>query len=134
MRKKVINAVIINKEGKILLLHRTKDRKNFPDLWHTCSGTLEGKETPEQCLKREINEELGITDYTIIKRGERMDNITLPGIIFEVWTFLIKTDEEIKIVDKHEHDNFMWITPKEIKKLKIIKGFKDNLKSVGVIV
>ncbi|MGD0231098.1 MAG: (deoxy)nucleoside triphosphate pyrophosphohydrolase [Syntrophorhabdales bacterium] len=53
-----VAAAIIEKEGKILIGRRKAGR--FADMWEFPGGKIEPDETPEECLKRELHEELGI--------------------------------------------------------------------------
>jgi len=53
--------VLYNAEGKILLQHRDKNAARLPDYWGFFGGGIEGTETPEEALKREIEEELSYT-------------------------------------------------------------------------
>ena len=56
--KEVTAAIIIN-DGKILIAQRAEDQK-LAGKWEFPGGKVEFGETPEECLKREIKEELGI--------------------------------------------------------------------------
>jgi 8-oxo-dGTP diphosphatase len=55
----IISAAIIEMEDKILIAKRPKDKK-LANKWEFPGGKLEQGETIEQCLKREVLEELGI--------------------------------------------------------------------------
>lgn len=55
----VVTAGIIQDQGKILLAQR-KENSDQGLKWEFPGGKLEFGETPEQCLKREIQEELDI--------------------------------------------------------------------------
>jgi len=52
--------IIENNEGKLLLQLRDDKVKKFPNCWVLLGGALEGDETPEEAVKREIKEEIGI--------------------------------------------------------------------------
>lgn len=54
---KIVVAAVIEKEGHILIARR-KQGKMHSGKWEFPGGTLEEGETPEQCLKRELLEEL----------------------------------------------------------------------------
>ena len=43
LKKRVVNGVIINNKKEILIFHRSRYRKGFPDFWHTVSGHIEKK-------------------------------------------------------------------------------------------
>ena len=50
----------LEKDGKYLMLHRTaKDKDVNKDKWIGVGGKFEPGETPEECLVRELREELG---------------------------------------------------------------------------
>lgn len=52
---------ILVKDNKILLGKRSGDLQFYPDVWDIIGGHCEDGETPEQALKRELGEEIGIT-------------------------------------------------------------------------
>ncbi|EAX47152.1 NUDIX hydrolase [Thermosinus carboxydivorans Nor1] len=56
--KEVTAAIIIN-DGKVLIAQRAENQK-LAGKWEFPGGKIESGETPEECLIREINEELGI--------------------------------------------------------------------------
>ncbi|MEJ5347274.1 MAG: (deoxy)nucleoside triphosphate pyrophosphohydrolase [Desulfosoma sp.] len=59
MTRKTVTAAILQRDGCVLLAQRpASDTLAF--LWEFPGGTLEPGETPEECLCREILEELGI--------------------------------------------------------------------------
>jgi len=55
----VAAAVITNKDGKILITQPSRD-DNLSLKWEFPGGKIEQGETAEECLKREIMEELGL--------------------------------------------------------------------------
>lgn len=59
----------IEKDGKYLLLHRTKKKNDINEgKWIGVGGKFEPGETAEQCLVREVYEETGLTltEYTMV--------------------------------------------------------------------
>ena len=57
----------IERAGQYLMLHRVKKQNDVnKDKWIGIGGKFEDKESPEECLVREVREETGLTltDYT----------------------------------------------------------------------
>lgn len=55
----VAAAALIDREGRVLLARRPEG-KRLAGLWEFPGGKIEGAETPEEALARELGEELGI--------------------------------------------------------------------------
>ena len=54
-----ITAAILMKDNRILIAQR-KHSDKLPGKWEFPGGKIEDNETPEECLKRELKEELNI--------------------------------------------------------------------------
>ena len=60
----------LKKDGKTLLLHRIKKKKDINEgKWIGVGGKLEPGESPDECVKREILEETGYTVHSIQCHG-----------------------------------------------------------------
>ena len=60
----------IERDGKYLMLHRTKKENDLNhDKWIGIGGKFEDKESPEDCLLREVKEETGLTLTSYAYRG-----------------------------------------------------------------
>lgn len=60
----------IEQEGKYLMLHRTKKKNDVnQDKWIGVGGKFEDKESPEECVIREVQEETGLTLQEYQLRG-----------------------------------------------------------------
>lgn len=53
-------AVILRQADRLLLCHRAPTRRWYPDVWDFPGGHVEPEERPEEALRREILEELGV--------------------------------------------------------------------------
>lgn len=106
-----VKAVIQNKSGKFLIV-REGDR------WQAIGGRLEKGEKLEDGLRRETEEETGITDIEVGKvihvdewfakpEGE------LKHIVALFFLCKVKSDT-VKLSD--EHQDYAWITPDELGK------------------
>jgi 8-oxo-dGTP diphosphatase len=56
---KLVTAAIILKNDTVLITRRKPDEK-LPGYWEFPGGKIEKDETPQQCIERELFEELGI--------------------------------------------------------------------------
>ena len=67
---KMTTLCYIEKDGKYLMLHRTKKEKDInKDKWIGVGGHAEEGEGPEECLVREVKEETGLTLLSYEFRG-----------------------------------------------------------------
>ena len=58
-RRITVTAAVLEKDGRFLIARR-KHGDRLADKWEFPGGKLEEGETPEACLRRELQEELGI--------------------------------------------------------------------------
>ena len=58
--KKEIGVFILNDYGQILLQKRSRNKKNYPNMWALCTGHVEKNEDVQNAAIRELKEELGI--------------------------------------------------------------------------
>jgi 8-oxo-dGTP diphosphatase len=56
----IVTAAVIEKNGRVLIAKKRQGSK-FAGKWEFPGGKVEKGETPEQCLKRELGEELAVT-------------------------------------------------------------------------
>lgn len=109
---------IIIKEGKILICQRCKSR-NYGLKWEFPGGKLEAGETYEQCLVRELHEELGINAEV----GELLCSQTneYDSGIFHVRYYLVRSfSGEVKNKNMYEQIKFEF--PQNLLKYDILSG------------
>jgi len=112
-----MTAILVSK-NKVLVIQRGKDEIAFPDKWGFPGGKIEQGETPTECLKREVMEEVGIEadnftymrDYTFM----RPDGHNVVGLAF----FTNTNIEEVKL--HSDFQEFRWVTLEELKQLDVI--------------
>lgn len=70
--------------GRVLLGHRSPDRRWFPDVWDVPGGHVEPGESGRAALVREIDEELGVT----VREAREHDRVHVPGddpVVLDLW-------------------------------------------------
>lgn len=126
-----VGAVIVNQEGKILLIRRSQKLDWHPGEWEIMYGRIAQHEDPQAGLAREINEELGITVvagkpltcWHIYRGHEQTVENDLIGITF------IATTSETQITLSDEHEEYYWVIPKEALSLIKVDGIKRDIKA-----
>lgn len=111
----------VEKDGKYLMLHRTKKEKDInKDKYIGIGGHIEHGETPNECIIREAREETGL----------RLINPRLRGLLtfviddMDEYTFLYTcTDFEGTFKECDEGD-LEWIPKEKIKDLPLWEGDK----------
>lgn len=132
MAKKVVRAIIVNKEGRVLLGKRTGS--DASGKWGLIGGKPNEYETIEKAVVREVQEEIGLL-FKPTFWMEEVDKESIPGQIWNVYYFYgpIEGDlylkkeeiEEVKFVEQEDLRNLDMAYDHE----KILtKFFKDQIK------
>jgi len=108
-----VSAGVIEKDGKILIAKRKSGKCIGPN-WEFPGGKLEEGETIEECLTRELKEELDIEVEIISYIDSSM--FFCGDTEIELVAFRVKyLSGEIKLVD---HDEVKWVLPEELSEYK----------------
>ena len=110
-------SVAIVRERDLLLIQR--NRAPSEGLWTLPGGRLEPGETTEQCVVREIKEELGLQLFGLRKL------IVLTHGAYRLQTFATQTwDGDIR-PDAAEIRDWRWVRPSGLAALKTTPGLRD---------
>jgi len=109
-------AILLNNEGKLLTIRRTKTAPVRPLHWDLPGGDLDFGEDPMQGMIREIKEETGLD----VKNVEPFDieaHINSDGVF---WITVAYRVENVSgdLALSYEHDQYKWVTPDEFLQLK----------------
>ena len=122
------SLVYLERDGKYLILHRTKkEHDENGDKWIGVGGKFEPGETPDECALREVQEETGLT----------MTDFALRGLIIfvsDVWGLeymylYTATKWRGKLIDCDEGE-LVWLDKRELLKKNLWEGDKLFLKAL----
>ena len=102
----IVTAGIISQQGKILLVRRAA-HKSQAGCWEFPGGKLEVAETPQQCLMRELYEELSIR----VEVGELFfrNHFSVNDNLFCLLSYRVNyLSGQFRFID---HDLMTWTTP-----------------------
>lgn len=116
-------------EDKILLQHRSSFEDTLPDYWAFFGGSLKDGETPDQAVRREAREELGINleELKFFKRFEFNEN--------EQWVCYVFTAKFNRDIDQlrqqqREGDYLDMFEFDDIEKLKVTNSDRVMLREL----
>ncbi|MFC5719155.1 NUDIX hydrolase [Streptomyces gamaensis] len=105
IEKAVVGAVIVDKSGKVLLLHRSAD-DYLGGLWELPSGGVDPGESLIEALRREVVEETGLTVQAVGGYLGHFDYRSGSGRRARQYNFVATvTGASVKL---SEHDDHLW--------------------------
>lgn len=111
-----IKGVLV-KNGQILLV------KNERNEWELPGGRIEIGESPEQCLKREMYEELKIDIKILNIIGTRLFEVIQEQYVFLV-AFLCEMAEENETIEiSEEHIDYKWFKVEKLPRNQLPKEY-----------
>jgi len=107
----VAAAALVDSDGRVLICQRPPG-KSLAGLWEFPGGKVEAGETPEACLIRELNEELGITvnnaclaPFVFASHGFDSFHLLMPLYLVRRWD---------GVVEAKEHSALAWVKPAKL--------------------
>ncbi len=110
--KALVTCAIIEDKNRVLVVQRSKDM-DLPLKWEFPGGKIEKEESEQDCLKREIKEELNL-EIAILKRLSPT-SYTYPNVSIELIPFIAKQiGGELKL---NEHSDYKYCHKEELLNL-----------------
>ncbi|UTP40635.1 8-oxo-dGTP diphosphatase MutT [Phenylobacterium sp. LH3H17] len=107
----VAAAALVDSEGRVLICQRPQG-KQLAGLWEFPGGKVEPGETPEECLIRELDEELGIkvthaclAPFVFASHGYESFHLMMPLYLVRRWE---------GFVTAKEHEAVAWVKPAKL--------------------
>lgn len=116
----------IEKDGQYLMLHRIKKEKDInKDKWIGIGGKFEERESPEDCVRREVLEETGLILRNLNYRGI----ITFVTDKWETeYMHLFTSDEFEGQIKTCDEGDLQWVDKSKLLQLDIWEGDKVFLR------
>jgi len=110
----VVAGIILNEKGKVLLTQR-KEEGTLPLKWEFPGGKIKEGEGPEECLIREIQEELGLE--VIVERPFHGVNHSYQEGNVLLIAYLCKYAEgDVRL---NAHRDYRWVAPEELEDMDL---------------
>jgi 8-oxo-dGTP diphosphatase len=107
-----VACALIERDGLVLVAQRSA-LMSLPLKWEFPGGKLEIGESAENCLKRELREELAVN----ITIGRSLSLQTHHYETFTVTLYPFVCDIESGVITMHEHADIRWLAPHELHDL-----------------
>ena len=120
MKRQGSSIIFVNDERKVLLFLRDDlPSIPYPDMWDVPGGHVEKNERPEQCIVREMKEEMNLTldEFELFSKIEFEDRIE--------YTFWARANFNIDEIVLLEGQKLKWFTKDEAKRTQLAYGFNE---------
>ena len=118
----------IEKDGKYLMLHRTKKKNDInKNKWIGVGGKFEQGESPEECIVREVKEETGLT----LKTYKLQCIVTYVSTAWETeYMYVFTSNDFTGELTECDEGDLQWIDKNKIKELETWEGDKIFLDKI----
>ncbi len=102
-------AAVLIRDGKVLL--GLRHYLQGPTVWTMPAGKCEDNEMVESALRREVKEEIGITDLKILKYLGEVAAVNYDGT---VPLFICTTEQEPQLMEPDKFSSWQWFDPESL--------------------
>jgi 8-oxo-dGTP diphosphatase len=125
-RKHVVAGILV-RDDEILCCQRTAHQA-LPLKWEFPGGKIEHGETPQQALRRELDEELGI-DAEIGRQVAAVDHTYVNGNSVQLQFFKVKRFE--RELENRIFEDIRWVKRKELPQLDFLDADREIVRRLA---
>ncbi len=120
---------IMMRDGKMLMGYRnyTPDKWKKISVWTVPGGRCDSGESIEQALRREVFEEVGITEFEIIDLIGEVPGAKEGDI---VPIFFCTTKQDFKLMEPEKFSEWRWVTKEDYINDKAYLGFNSTAQNM----
>ena len=108
---------ILRDGDSVVMCHRHPDREWVPNVWDFPGGHVEGHESPQQALVRELQEEIGVTIIAPSRPADEVLTFEDESVRLSIW--VIDYSGPIENRCSAEHDDVRWVSLEAAKNLDL---------------
>jgi 8-oxo-dGTP diphosphatase len=111
-----IVGALLRDGNRVLLCHRSPQRRWYPDVWDLAGGHVEPGELPGLALARELREELGIDIAAPL--GPPVQEVRADTFDMQIWLIEAWAGSPVNAAPD-EHDAIAWFTEDTLRDLSL---------------
>jgi 8-oxo-dGTP diphosphatase len=117
-----VKAVVLDDQGRCLVIRRSSASKNNAGLWDLPGGKLDPGETVDAALRREVEEETGLQVRLTRVVGSAQSELP-ERIVAYLILEAVAHGGDVQLSD--EHDDFQWLSRLELPTLRYPPQFVE---------
>lgn len=122
-----VTATIRRSDGRYLIVKRADHEIAHPGMWAFPGGKVEGRESIEEALRKEVQEEVGLKALpgkVLLKDAA----FTRPdGQTVKVLSFLVEVESDDVQLDTRDFSDYRWVTAEELGDLNHV-GIAEEIR------
>ena len=123
-----VTAVIRNIEGRYLVVKRSSKEISFPNMWSFPGGKVEGNESIEEALSKEVMEEVGLNIMPAKVLLKDASFIRPDGQSVKVFAFLCEAVDPVEVkLDVRDFSEYRWISLDDVSVLEHV-GIEEEIR------